>query len=132
VPTGSRSPGRSHPGVCQQELANAVGSVRGVIARTLASLRDDGFVQTERDRVRITEPDRPVEIAESAPWLIRRSTCCVAPETLTTANPTRSFAADRALMAPLYVKRAARGGVAFVWRVAAVVLRDETKALRRY
>ncbi|MCU1608996.1 MAG: hypothetical protein JWM45_912, partial [Pseudonocardiales bacterium] len=25
------------------------------------------FVQTERDRVRITEPDRPVEIAESAP-----------------------------------------------------------------
>jgi hypothetical protein len=52
---------------CQQELANAVGSVRGVIARTLASLRDDGFVQTERDRVRITEPDRPVEIAASAP-----------------------------------------------------------------
>lgn len=42
----------------QQELANAVGTVREVVVRVLRELRQDGLVRTERDRIVLLEPAR--------------------------------------------------------------------------
>lgn len=44
--------------VSQQELANAVGTVREVVVRVLRELRQDGVVRTERDRIVLLEPGR--------------------------------------------------------------------------
>jgi CRP/FNR family transcriptional regulator len=42
--------------VSQQDLANAVGTVREVVVRVLRELRQDGLVRTERDRIVLLEP----------------------------------------------------------------------------
>lgn len=47
----------------QQELAQAVGSVREVVVRILRDLREAGVVRTERDRIVIVEPGRLAELA---------------------------------------------------------------------
>jgi len=44
--------------VSQQELADAVGSVREVVARVLRDLRADGIVETSSDSVRILDAAR--------------------------------------------------------------------------
>jgi CRP/FNR family transcriptional regulator, cyclic AMP receptor protein len=51
--------------VSQQQLADAVGSVREVVTRTLAGLRIEGLVDTERDRVRITDPHGLANLADT-------------------------------------------------------------------
>jgi CRP/FNR family transcriptional regulator, cyclic AMP receptor protein len=45
-----------HVDATQQELAEAVGSVREVVVRTLRELRAEGIVQTDRRGVRVLEP----------------------------------------------------------------------------
>jgi CRP/FNR family cyclic AMP-dependent transcriptional regulator len=49
--------GRLVAHVTQQELANAVGSVRDVVARVLRELRRDGLVITSHGRVVLTDED---------------------------------------------------------------------------
>ena len=44
--------------ISQQELADAVGSVREVIVRVLRELREEGTVETGRDRIVIRDPER--------------------------------------------------------------------------
>ena len=53
-----RPDGRLVAPVTQQELADAVGSVREVVARTLRDLRAAGIVATEADSVVILDPAR--------------------------------------------------------------------------
>jgi CRP/FNR family cyclic AMP-dependent transcriptional regulator len=48
----------------QQDLADAVGSVREVVGRVLARLREDGLVRTGEDGIELLEPAR---LAEEAP-----------------------------------------------------------------
>jgi CRP/FNR family transcriptional regulator, cyclic AMP receptor protein len=43
--------------ITQQQLANAVGSVREVVARTLHDLRSDGLISVSRARIAILDPD---------------------------------------------------------------------------
>jgi CRP/FNR family transcriptional regulator, cyclic AMP receptor protein len=51
--------------ISQQQLAEATGSVREVVVRTLRDLRSEGIVETARDRITILRPDRLVgELAE--------------------------------------------------------------------
>lgn len=60
-------PGRGlHATVTQQELADAVGSVREVVTRILTRLRQDGVLETDRDVVHIRDPRRLNEIADTA------------------------------------------------------------------
>jgi CRP-like cAMP-binding protein len=47
----------------QQELAEAVGSVREVVVRILRDLREAGVVRTERDRIVVVDPGRLAELA---------------------------------------------------------------------
>src|SRR4029434_9325133 len=47
--------------VSQQELANAVGTLREVVVRVLRELRQDGVVRTERDRIVLLEPGRLIQ-----------------------------------------------------------------------
>jgi CRP/FNR family transcriptional regulator len=47
--------------VSQQDLANAVGTVREVVVRVLRELRQDGVVRTERDRIVLLEPARLIQ-----------------------------------------------------------------------
>jgi DNA-binding GntR family transcriptional regulator len=49
--------------VSQQELADAVGSVRDVIARNLGQLRDEGLIATRPTRIAILDPIRLREVA---------------------------------------------------------------------
>lgn len=44
--------------VSQQELADAVGTVREVVVRTLREFRHDGILETRRGEIRIVTPDR--------------------------------------------------------------------------
>lgn len=46
--------------VTQSDLADAVGSVREVVVRVLRELRDDGLIETGRDGIIITDPERLV------------------------------------------------------------------------
>jgi CRP/FNR family cyclic AMP-dependent transcriptional regulator len=46
--------------VSQQELADAVGTVREVVVRVLRELRQEGVVLTERDQIVILDPARLV------------------------------------------------------------------------
>ena len=62
--------------VSQQELADAVGTVREVVVRVLRELRQDGVVRTERDHIVILDPARLVPgrvelkfLTEAAPWV---------------------------------------------------------------
>lgn len=47
--------------ISQQELADAVGTVREVVVRVLRALRQDGVVRTERDRIIIVDPARLIQ-----------------------------------------------------------------------
>ena len=47
--------------VSQQELADAVGTVREVVVRVLRELRQDRVVRTERDRIVLLEPARLIQ-----------------------------------------------------------------------
>jgi CRP/FNR family transcriptional regulator, cyclic AMP receptor protein len=47
----------------QQELADAVGSVREVVARVLGKLRQDGLVRTSEGGVELLEPARLAELS---------------------------------------------------------------------
>jgi CRP/FNR family transcriptional regulator len=49
--------------VSQQELADGAGTVREVVVRVLRELRNDGCVQTRRDRIVISDPERLSAIA---------------------------------------------------------------------
>jgi CRP/FNR family transcriptional regulator len=55
--------------VTQQELADAVGTVREVVVRTLRDLRESGIVRTERDRIILVDPAR---LSDEAKWNISR------------------------------------------------------------
>jgi CRP/FNR family transcriptional regulator len=44
--------------ISQQELADAVGTVREVVVRTLRELRREGLVATGRSGITITSPER--------------------------------------------------------------------------
>ncbi len=44
--------------ISQQELADAVGSVREVVVRVLHEFREEGIVETRRDRIIIRNPER--------------------------------------------------------------------------
>jgi CRP/FNR family transcriptional regulator, cyclic AMP receptor protein len=47
--------------ISQQDLADAVGTVREVVVRSLRELRDTGLIRTERDRIVLLDPERLVE-----------------------------------------------------------------------
>ena len=49
--------------ITQEQLAEAVGTVREVAARTLRALRDQGLVRTERNRITIVDPARLLDVA---------------------------------------------------------------------
>jgi CRP/FNR family cyclic AMP-dependent transcriptional regulator len=51
--------------ITQQELAEAVGTVREVVVRTLRQLRDAGVVRTERDRIVLVDP---AQLTEEVKW----------------------------------------------------------------
>jgi CRP/FNR family transcriptional regulator, cyclic AMP receptor protein len=51
----------------QQELADAVASVREVVARNLHQLQDDGLIEISRDEIVLLDPGRLAEEA-SEPW----------------------------------------------------------------
>lgn len=53
--------------VTQQELADAVASVREVVTRVLGQLRDEGLIETGRDEIVVLEPGRLAEEAERPP-----------------------------------------------------------------
>lgn len=59
--------------VSQQELADAVGTVREVVVRTLRELRHDGVLETRRGGIRIVAPDRL--LAEAYPRPPNWNTC---------------------------------------------------------
>ena len=44
--------------VSHQEIADAVGSVRVVVARAIKGLRDDGLIETPREGIRLRDPAR--------------------------------------------------------------------------
>ena len=44
--------------VTQQEVADALGTVREVVARNLASMRREGVIGTEKGRITLRDPDR--------------------------------------------------------------------------
>ena len=61
-----QSPNELLAPISQQELADAVGTVREVVVRILRELRDEGLVQTGREGITIRDPQRLAGIG-SAP-----------------------------------------------------------------
>jgi CRP/FNR family transcriptional regulator, cyclic AMP receptor protein len=57
--------------ITQQELANAVGTVREVVVRTLRELRHEGLLQTSRSGIEIADAERL--LAEAYPGVEHRS-----------------------------------------------------------
>jgi CRP-like cAMP-binding protein len=55
--------GRAVARVSQQELAEAVGSVREVVSRTLRQLRDEGVVDTGASWIAVLDPGRLCDVA---------------------------------------------------------------------
>jgi CRP/FNR family transcriptional regulator, cyclic AMP receptor protein len=51
--------------ISQQTLADASGTAREVVARTLHDFREAGLVETSRDRISVVDPDGLSEVAES-------------------------------------------------------------------
>jgi hypothetical protein len=49
--------------VSQQELAEAVGSVREVVSRTLRQLRDEGVVDSGASWIAVLDPGRLCDVA---------------------------------------------------------------------
>jgi CRP/FNR family transcriptional regulator len=54
--TGQRMPLVAR--LSQQDLADAVGSVREVVVRLLRDLREEGLIRTGRDEIELLDPDR--------------------------------------------------------------------------
>jgi CRP/FNR family transcriptional regulator, cyclic AMP receptor protein len=50
--------GERRADVTQQQLADAVGTTREVVARTLGGFRTDGLVRTEKGRIVLLDPER--------------------------------------------------------------------------
>jgi CRP/FNR family transcriptional regulator len=65
TPPGADPDGELAVHVTQQDLADAAGTVREVVVRTLRQLRDDGAVRTERDRIVILDPG---QLTEAVKW----------------------------------------------------------------
>jgi CRP/FNR family transcriptional regulator len=53
---GQLESGRLVMAASQQELADSIGSVREVVARAVADLRDKGWITTSRRQVRVVDP----------------------------------------------------------------------------
>ena len=53
-----RASGRLIAPVTQQALADSIGSVREVVARTLALLRDEGLIETRKGEIVLLDPER--------------------------------------------------------------------------
>jgi len=72
--------------VSQQELADAVGSVREVVTRTLHQLREEGSIATSRDEVTVLDPAGLAEelTALGLPWAIEEGVAARRPS----AEPT--------------------------------------------
>jgi CRP/FNR family transcriptional regulator len=64
--TSTQPGGRLQAQISQQELADAVGTVREVVTRTLAGFRADGLVESERDLIRILDPHSLAGVADTA------------------------------------------------------------------
>jgi CRP/FNR family transcriptional regulator len=62
---GTRRADRLIVRTSQRELADAVGSVREVVVRTLRDLRERGIVRTERGIIVIVDPERLARVADS-------------------------------------------------------------------
>jgi CRP/FNR family cyclic AMP-dependent transcriptional regulator len=56
--------------VSQQELADAVGTVREVVVRALRELRQEGLVRTERDRIVLLQPTKLLQEAGVEPTFL--------------------------------------------------------------
>ncbi len=56
-----RNDGRLVAGVSQQELADAVGSVREVVFRVLRELRSEGVIRTSREGIELIMPERLID-----------------------------------------------------------------------
>ncbi len=54
--------------ISQQDLADAVGTVREVVVRSLRELRHEGMLQTGRGGVAITAPERLLDVADGHGW----------------------------------------------------------------
>lgn len=54
--SGRRVPLVAH--ITQQDLADAIGSVREVVVRLLRDLREEGLIRTGRDQIELLDPDR--------------------------------------------------------------------------
>jgi CRP/FNR family transcriptional regulator, cyclic AMP receptor protein len=65
--------GGLHATVGQQELADAVGTVREVVGRALRALREDGLISTGRGGVTILAPERLAALAYPAGASNRRN-----------------------------------------------------------
>ena len=59
-------PGELLAPISQQELADAVGTVREVVVRVLRELREEGVVRTGRDGIEIRDPERLSKIGLAA------------------------------------------------------------------
>ena len=64
-PDGGGANGELAVRITQQELADAVGTVREVVVRTLRQLRATGAVRTERDRIVLLDP---AQLTEEVKW----------------------------------------------------------------
>jgi CRP/FNR family transcriptional regulator len=62
---GDGSDGELSVRITQQDLADATGTVREVVVRTLRQLRDAGVVRTERDRIVVLDP---VRLTDEVMW----------------------------------------------------------------
>jgi CRP/FNR family transcriptional regulator len=61
--------------VTQQDLADAVGSVREVVTRTLAQMRDDGLIETGRDEIVLVDlVGLTQEAADHGRWALHSPT----------------------------------------------------------
>src|SRR6266508_3075151 len=54
--------------ISEQDLADAVGTVREVVVRSLRELRHEGMLQTGRGGVAITAPERLLDVADGHGW----------------------------------------------------------------
>jgi CRP/FNR family transcriptional regulator, cyclic AMP receptor protein len=60
-----QQPGTLIAAISQQALADAAGTAREVVARTLHDFREAGLVETGRDQISVVDPDGLSEVAES-------------------------------------------------------------------
>jgi CRP/FNR family cyclic AMP-dependent transcriptional regulator len=65
IASGRQEAGTLIAEVSQQALADAAGTAREVVARTLHDFRQAGLVETSRDRISVVDPDGLSKVAES-------------------------------------------------------------------